>query len=1204
MHRRSHYLLNSRMQMAQLGYAQVKSLSTQLTHADGPVGIYTSEVIIYSTHACRWHSWDILKWSQFILNSCMQMTQLGYKQVKSIYTQLTHADGPVGICTGEVIIYSIHACRWPSWDMHRRSHYLLSSRMQIAQLGYAQVKTSSTQLTHADDPVGIYSSEVNLYSTHACRWPSWDILKWSQYILNSRMQTAQLGYAQEKSLSTQLTHADGPVGICTSEVIIYSTHACRWPSWDIHKWSHYLLNSRMQMAQLGYTQVKSIYTQLTHADGPVGIYTSEVIIYSTHACRWPSWDIYKWSQYILNSRMQTAQVGYAQEKSLSTQLTHADGPVGIRTSENIIYSTHACRWPSWDILKWSQFILNSRMQMTQLGYKQVKSIYTQLTHADGPVGICTGEAIIYSTHACRWPSWDIHEWNQNILNSRMQMAQLGYTQVKSLSTQLTHADGPVGICTGEVIIYSTHACRWPSWDMHKWSQYLLNSRMQMAQLGYAQVKSLSTQLTHADGTVEIYASEVNIYSTHACRRPSWDMHRRSHYLLNSRMQMAQLGYAQVKTLSTQLTHADGPVGIYSSEANLYSTHACRWPSWDINKWSQYILNSRMQTAQLGYAQEKPVSTQLTHADGPVGIYTSEIKIYSTHACRWPSWDIHKWSHYLLNSRMQMAQLGYAQKKSLSTQLTHADGPVGICTSGQYLLNSRMQMAQLGYAQVKSLSTQLTHADGTVEIYASEVNIYSTHACRRPSWDMHRRSHYLLNSRMQMAQLGYAQVKTLSTQLTHADGPVGIYSSEANLYSTHACRWPSWDINKWSQYILNSRMQTAQLGYAQEKPLSTQLTHADGPVGIYTSEINIYSTHACRWPSWDMHKWSHYLLNSRMQMAQLKYTPVKSKYTQLTYAQEKSLSTQLTHADGPVGICTGEVIIYSTHAYRWPSWDILKWSQFILNSRMRMTQLGYAQVKSLSTQLTHADGTVEIYASEVKIYSTHVCTGEVIIYSTHACRWPSWDMHRRSHYLLNSRMQMAQLKYTPVKSKYTQLTYAQEKSLSTQLTHADGPVGIYTSEVIIYSTHACRWPSWDMHRRSHYLLNSRMQMAQLGYAQVKSISTQLTHADGPVGICTSEVIIYSTHACRWHSWNIRQWSQNILNSRMHRRSHYLLNSRMQMAQLGYAQEKSLSTQLTHADGPVGIYSSEVNLYSAHACGWPSWDINKWSQYILNSRMQTA
>ena len=226
-----------------------------------------------------------------------------------------------------------------------------------------------------------------MYSTHACRRPSWDMHRRSHYLLNSRMQMAQLGYAQEKSLSTQLTHADRPVGICTSEDIIYSTHACRWPSWDILKWSQFILNSCMQMTQLGYAQVKSLSTQLTHADGPVGIYSSEINLYSTHACRWPSWDINKWSQYILNSRMQTAQLGYAQEKSLSTQLTHADGPVGICTSEVIIYSTHACRWPSWDIHKWSHYLLNSRMQMAQLGYTQVKSFYTQLMHADDPVGI-------------------------------------------------------------------------------------------------------------------------------------------------------------------------------------------------------------------------------------------------------------------------------------------------------------------------------------------------------------------------------------------------------------------------------------------------------------------------------------------------------------------------------------------------------------------------------------------------------------------------------------------------------------------------------------------------------------------------------------------------------------------------------------------------------------------------------------------------
>ena len=218
---------------------------------------------------------------------------------------------------------------------------------------------------------------------------------------------AQLGYAQEKSLSTQLTHAHGPVGIGTSEVIIYSTHACRWPNWDIQKWSQYILNSRMQMAQMGYTQVKSIYTQLTHADGRVRICTSEVIIYSTHACTWPSWDIHKWGQYILNSRMQMAQLGYRYVKSLYNQLTHADGTVGIYTGEGIIYSTHACRWLSWDIDRRSHYLLNSRMQMAQLGYTQVKSLSTQLTHADGSVGICTGELIIYSTHACRWPSWDI-----------------------------------------------------------------------------------------------------------------------------------------------------------------------------------------------------------------------------------------------------------------------------------------------------------------------------------------------------------------------------------------------------------------------------------------------------------------------------------------------------------------------------------------------------------------------------------------------------------------------------------------------------------------------------------------------------------------------------------------------------------------------------------------------------------------------------
>ena len=491
------------------------------------------------------------------------------------------------------------------------------------------------------------------------------------------MQMTQLGYKQVKSIYTQLTHADGPVGICTGEVIIYSTHACRWPSWDILKWNQFILNSCMQMTQLGYKQVKSIYTQLTHADGPVGIYTSEVIIYSTHACRWHSWDILKWNQFILNSCMQMTQLGYKQVKSIYTQLTHADGPVGICTGEVIIYSTHACRWPSWDMHKWSHYLLNSRMQMAQLGYTQVKSLSTQLTHADVTVGIYSSEVNLYSTHACRWPSWDINKWSQYILNSRMQTAQLGYAQEKSLSTQFTHADGPVGICTGEVIIYSAHACRSPSWDMHKWRHHLLNSRMQMTQLGYTQVKSIYTQLTHADDPVGIYSSEVNIYSTHACRRPSWDMHRRNHYLLNSRMQMAQLGYAQVKSLSTQLTHADGPVGIYTSEVIIYSTHACRWHSWDILKWSQFILNSCMQMTQLGYIQVKSIYTQLTHADGPVGICTGEVIIYSTHACRWPSWDIHKWTHYLLNSRMQMAQLGYTQVKSIYTQLMHADDPVGI-----------------------------------------------------------------------------------------------------------------------------------------------------------------------------------------------------------------------------------------------------------------------------------------------------------------------------------------------------------------------------------------------------------------------------------------------------------------------------------------------------------------------------------------------
>ena len=875
------------MQMAQLGYAQMKSLSIQLTHADGPVGICSSEVIISSTHACRWPIWDIYNWSHYILNSRMQMAQLGYKQVKSLSTQLMHADGPVGICTGEVIKYSTHACRWPSWDMHKLSHYLLKSRMQMAQLGYAQMKSLSIQLTHADGPVGICSSEVIISSTHACRWPIWDIYKWSQYILNSRMQMAQLGYTQVKSLSTQLTHADGPVGICTGEVIKYSTHACRWPSWDMHRRSHYLLNSRMQMAQLGYAQVKSLSTELMHADGPVGRYTSEVLIYSPRACRWPSWDMLKWSHYLLNSRMPMAQLGYAQVKSLSPQLTHADGPFGIYTSEANIHSTHACRWPSWDTHKWSHYLLNSRMQMAQLGYAQMKSLSIQLTHADGPVGICSSEVIISSTHACRWPIWDIYKWSQYILNSRMQMAQLGYTQVKSLSTQITHADGPVGICTGEVIKYSTHACRWPSWDMHRRSHYLLNSRMQMAQLGYAQVKSLSTELMHADGPVGRYTSEVLIYSPRACRWPSWDMLKWSHYLLNSRMQMAQLGYAQVKSLSPQLTHADGPVGICTNEIIISSTHACRWPIWDIYKWSQYILNSRMQMAQLGYTQVKSLSTQLTHADGPVGICTGEVIKYSTHACRWPSWDMHRRSHYLLNSRMQMAQLGYAQVKSLSTEFMHADGPVGR--------------------------------------YTSEVLIYSPRACRWPSWDMLKWSHYLINSRMQMAQLGYAQVKSLSPQLTHADGPFGIYTSEANIHSTHACRWPSWDTHKWSHYLLN------------------QLTHADGPVGICSREVIISSTHACRWPIWDINKWSQYILSSRMQMAQLGYT------------QLKSLSTQLMHADGPVAIYTSEVIISSTHTCRWPSWDIHKWSQYIINSPMQMVQMGYTQVKSIYTQLTHADG---------------------------------------------------------------------------------------------------------------------------------------------------------------------------------------------------------------------------------------------------------
>ena len=536
------------------------------------------------------------KWSQYILNSRMQMDQLGYAQEKSLPTQLTHADGPVGICTSEVNIYSSDTCRGPSWDIHKWSHYLLNSRMQMAQLRYAEEKSLSTHVTHTDGPVGIYKNEVNLYSTHACRWPIWYIHKWSQYILNSRMQMAQMGYAQEKSLCIQLTHADGPVGICTGEVIVHSTHACRWPSWDMHKWSQYILISRMQMAQLGYSQVKSLSTQLTHADGPVGICRGEVIIYSCHAYRWPSCDIHKWSQYILNSRMQMAQLRYAQEKSLSTQLTHADGPVGICTSEVNIYSSHACRWPSWDIHKWSHYLLNSRMQMAQLGYAEEKSLSTHVTHTDGPVAIYTNEVNIYSTHACRWPRWDMHRRSHYVLSLRMQMAQLGYAQVKSLSTQLTHADGAVGIWPGEVIIYSTHACRWPNWDMHKWSQYLLNSRMQMAQLGYTQVKSMYTQRRHADCPVGIYTSEVNIYSTHACRWPSWDMHRRSHYLLNSRMQMAQLGYTQVKSIYTQRRHADCPVGIYTSEVNIYSTHACRWPSWDMHRRSHYLLNSRMQMA--------------------------------------------------------------------------------------------------------------------------------------------------------------------------------------------------------------------------------------------------------------------------------------------------------------------------------------------------------------------------------------------------------------------------------------------------------------------------------------------------------------------------------------------------------------------------------------------------------------------------------
>ena len=172
-----------------------------------------------------------------------------------------------------------------------------------------------------------------------------------------------------------------------------------------------------------------------------------------------------------------AQLGYTQVKPLSTQLTHADGPVGICTSEVKINSTHACRWPSWDIYRRRHHLLNSRMQMAQLGYIQETSLSTQLMHVDGPVGICTGEVIIYSTHACRWPSWDMHQWSQNKLNSRMQMAQLGYIQETSLSTQLTHAGGPVGICTSEVKIYSTHACRWPSWDIYRRRPYLLNSCM-------------------------------------------------------------------------------------------------------------------------------------------------------------------------------------------------------------------------------------------------------------------------------------------------------------------------------------------------------------------------------------------------------------------------------------------------------------------------------------------------------------------------------------------------------------------------------------------------------------------------------------------------------------------------------------------------------------------------------------------------------
>ena len=259
----------------------------------------------------------------------------------------------------------------------------------MAQLRYVQVNSLSSQLTHADGPVGICTSEVNIYSTLACRWPSWDMHRRSHYLLNSRMQMAQLGYAQEKSLSTQLSHADCPVGTCKGEVIIYSTHACRWPSCDMYKWNHYLLNSRMHMAPLGYAQVKSLYTQLTHADGLISIGTSEIIIFSTHACRWPNWDMHKWSHYLLNSRMQMAQLGYAQEKSLSTQLTHADGPVGIYKGEVLIYLTHACRWPSCDMYKWNHCLLNSRMHMAPLGYAQVKSLSTQLTLTDGPVAICT-----------------------------------------------------------------------------------------------------------------------------------------------------------------------------------------------------------------------------------------------------------------------------------------------------------------------------------------------------------------------------------------------------------------------------------------------------------------------------------------------------------------------------------------------------------------------------------------------------------------------------------------------------------------------------------------------------------------------------------------------------------------------------------------------------------------------------------------------